>query len=66
MVSLVLKAHNNKLRFNIWPNCCFTLSQKYPLNQSVWNFLVCTNEVVCHVDPLHSAIPCREEKQCAW
>ena len=39
-LSLVLKAHDTKPRFNTWPNCSFDLPQKCDLNQPVWNFLV--------------------------
>ena len=48
MASLILKlityTHDTKPRFNTWPNCSFSLSQKCNHNQPVWNFLISTNK----------------------
>lgn len=33
------------------PNCRFSLSHESNLNQSVWNFLVSTSEVICLLGP---------------
>lgn len=58
VASLLLKPMipnlKSKPRFNTWPNCSFDLYQECNLHQPVWNFLVSTNEVIGHTDPLDS------------
>lgn len=47
-----------KPRLNTWPNCSSNLVKKCNLNRAVWNFILSTNRVLCHVRSLH---PPKEE-----
>ena len=51
MESLVLSPGGSQPRLNTWPNCSFSLSQEWSLSQTVWNFLVSSNEVISLRDP---------------
>ena len=41
-------------------NCSLNLSRQEILSRSIWNFLVGTNEVICHVGSLH---PLKEDEE---
>ena len=51
MESLVLSPGGSQPRLNTWPNCSFSLSQEWSLSQTVWNFMVSSNEVIGLRDP---------------
>lgn len=51
-----MKAHASKAGSN---TCSFDLQQNSILIKAVWNFMVLTNEVICHMGLLHCPRPLR-------